>query len=305
MARDRLPFLARVATSLALLPAPGCRSCDPPPAPPPPAPVVSPAPPPLPPPEPTTEPTPTVAPYAGPSSRAADGYQISTGFLDAAGQPLPQPRSASPGDIFVTALDARGRPVGALGDVGGAQLHGFLLARDLRHALAATATAPVREGADARGLRFTPPAGGDHALVAVFAPPGADVHAVIAPVSVSGNLPQLQGPGLGGLGMQSHTATEHVALTVLPADRTPTAPLELALHDLGKDGRVKGPLAVPFAVLVDPAMGRAIVLLSDKATGRLPWSQVEPGDWLVLAPPPRGDRALAFHLTLGPGPQQK
>ncbi len=241
----------------------------------------------------------TVTPtWAGPSSKAADGFQLSTGFLDGNGKPLPQPKSAVPNAIYTTALDPAGHPLGALDRIGSAEMVGFLLARDLRHALVSSALGPVREGADARALTFAPPGGGDHALVAVFRPQGGTLHAVISPISVSGNLPQLMGPGLNGLSLRATTADEQVQLAVLPADRTPSAPLDLQLQDIDSQGHSTGSVAVPFAVLVDPPMGRAVVLEPTSDSPLLHWNAPEPGEWLVLVAPKKGDQALAFHLTL-------
>lgn len=243
--------------------------------------------------------------YAGPSSKAADGFQLSTGFLDANGKPLPQPKSAVSNAIYTTALDPAGHPIGALERVGSAEMVGFLVALDLRHALVASAPAPVREGADARALTFAPPGGGDHALVVVFKPQGGALHAVISPVSVAGNLPQLMGPGLNGLGMRAATALEHVQLSILPANRAPTAPLDLTLEDIDSQGHPKGAVMVPFAVLVDPPMGRAFVLETQGDSPLLHWHKPEPGEWLVLVAPQKGDRALAFHLSIPPAAEGK
>ena len=243
--------------------------------------------------------------YAGPSSKAADGFQLSTGFLGSNGQPLPQPKAGVSTAIYTTALDPEGHPIGALDRIGAAEMLGFLVARDMRHALAAHAVAPVREGADARALAFAPPAGGDHALVAVFRPQGGALHAVISPVSVAGNLPQLMGPGLNGLSLRSETSQEHVELILLPADRTPTAPLNLQLQDIDNQGHRKGPVSVPIAVLVDPQMGRALVL---EATGEPPllhWETPQAGEWLVLIAPKKGEQALAFHLTIPAAPDKR
>ena len=236
--------------------------------------------------------------YAGPSSRSADGFQLSTGFIDANGQPLPQPRAGVPVSIYTTALDPAGHPLGALDRIGDAEMVGFLVARDLRHAFVASARAPVREGADARSLTFAPPGGGDHALIAVFRPQAGALHAVISPVSVTGNLPQLLGPGLSSLSMRAQTADEHVELTLLPAQRMPTAPLDLKFDALDAEGHHHAPVHLAFAVLVDPPMGRAIVLEAREDASQLHWRNPEPGDWLLLAQPNTGDRPLAFHLHL-------
>ncbi len=249
-------------------------------------------------------PAPATPAYDGPSSKAADGYQLSTGFLDVHNKPLPQPKAGEQTAIYTTALDPAGHPLGTLEPLGSAEMFGFLVARDLRHTLVASAAAPVREGADARALTFAPPGGGDHALVAVFRAQGGAAHAVISPVSVAGSLPQLMGPGLNGLGLRADTSQEHVELLLLPADRTPTAPLDLQLQDVDSQGRHKGPVTVPFAVLVDPPMGRARVLEPSGEPPRLHWEAPEPGEWLVLIAPKKGDRALAFHLTI-PNPSDK
>lgn len=243
--------------------------------------------------------------YAGPSSRAADGFQLSTGFLDVTGKPLPQPKSLVPNAIYTTALDPAGHPLGALDRVGAAEMVGFLLARDLRHALVASADAPVRDGADARALTFAPPGGGDHALVVVFRPPGDAMHAVISPVSVSGNLPQLMGPGLAGLSLRAEASRERLQMVLLPADRTPAAPLDLQFVDIDHEGHLRGQVAVPFAVLVDPPMGRAVVLEPASDSSLLRWKSPEPGEWLVLVAPKKGERALAFHLTIPLGADKK
>ena len=297
---DKRHLLLAATAAIAL---PGCRGCEEPARPIAPASqVVAPTPAPAPA---VAEPAAATPVYAGPSSKAVDGFQLATGFLDAKGKPLPQPLAGTTTAIYTTALDPESRPLGALTPIAGAEMSGFLVARDLRHVLAASATAPVREGADARALPFAPPGGGDHALVVVFKPQGGALHAVVSPVSVAGNLPQLMGPGLNGLSMRAQTATEHVELALLPADRTPTAPLDLQIHDVDAAGKRRGAVQVPLAVLVNAPMGRAIALEATGEPAVLHWQQPEPGEWLVLIAPKQGDRALAFHLTIPAAPDKR
>ncbi len=291
--------------ALALLAQTGCQSCEQPrPA------VVKPAAAPEPAatvaaPEPATavvEAASVTPAYAGPASKAADGFQLSTGFLDAHNKPVPQPQSGVKTDIYTTALDPAGHPIGQLQALDGAEMTGFLVARDLRHALYARAEAPVREGADARALAFVPPAGGDHALVALFAPQGDGVHAVTSPVSVAGNLPQLMGPGLAG-----QTANDHLDDGAAVQLKTQVAngalQLTFAVPSAGTGRR--GALEPPFVVLLDPPMGQALVLERQENAEVVTWPKPRPGDWLVLVPQQRRARALMFKLTVQAAGERK
>jgi hypothetical protein len=251
-------------------------------------------------------PKPVTLAYAGPSSKARDGWQISTGFLDANGKPIPQPQAGKANFIYATALDPALHPVGQLGKSGDAEMWGFLVARDLRHALVAHADGPVREGADARALEFEPPAGGDHALLAVFRTVSGDWHAVVSPVSVSGKLPEVLGPGLGGLttfGL-SPKGKRYEMRTLVPGTGKVTAamagaPLNLEFRAAELDDRGAGAaLPSPFVVLVDPEMGNAIVLATGDAEASFHWQQAQPGDWLVLVPYGQEPRPMMFRLTV-------
>lgn len=242
-------------------------------------------------------PTPTHA-YTGPTSKSPDGLQISTGFLNADGKPLPQPQAGAINQILTTALDAQGRPLQHLTSLDGQEMWGFLVAMDLRHVQLASAEGPVREAADARMLKFMPPGGGDHALVTVFQPEGGELQAVSTPVSISGHLPEVAGPGLQSLGMTARDAEGEVNLTLLPANPTPTAPLELRFH------RQKQLLQPLYAVLLDPPLGRALVLQPGGGQGNLQWNQPISGEWLLLLAPQKGDRALAFRLSIAPMEQK-
>ena len=279
-----------------------CRGCESPPSP-----RQSPSPPPpddaavaLPAPNtPTTAPTAmappaeTPTPTAGPAAVDASGFRISTGFLDRRLQPLPQPQARATTQVVVTALDPQGRTLGQLAPVADQQMHGFLVAKDLRHVRYAAADRPVRENADARALPFAPPGGGDHALIALFQPVGGQLHAVTAPVTVAGNLPTVAGPGVSGL-LRLPPSGPH-ALTLLPP--TPHAGDDVDL-------RLTGP-ALPFIVAVDAAMAHATALLPTPQ-GTFHWVAPQPGLWLLLVPSTARDAltedvpAEAFALVVAP-----
>lgn len=244
-------------------------------------------------------PKPATPPYAGPSSKARDGFQVSTGFLNATGKAIPQPQAGQKNFIYTTALDPAAHPIGQLGQLGAAEMWGFLVARDLRHALVARADAAVREGADARALAFNPPEGGDHALVVVFRTVAGDLHAVIAPVSVAGNLPQLQGPGFTRLS-QTDNLDDGSQWKLVTEPSTPVVGVPLELKILGPDRRAGKPGAFiePLVVLVDPPMGQAFALGRGEGKLAVRWEEPQPGDWLVLVPAPDASRALMFKLTI-------
>lgn len=237
----------------------------------------------------------SAAVYPGPRSESLDGWRITSGFSNTRDEPLGQPQAVEDSKIFITVLDDKSRPVGQLEKLERAELHIFMVAKDLRHAVYAFGNGPVREGADARSVTVHMPEGGDHAMVAVFKPVGAPPHAVSAPVTVKGVLPEVMGPGLGSLSGHAKSEAEHVAVVSTPSQLVAGQRAVLAAQDLDPTGKPKGDLHLPFVVILNDQMGWADVVEFD-AAGTGVWTPRQSGDFLVLAPPTRGSKALAFRL---------
>ena len=291
-------------TLIALLGQTGCKGCDKPePAP---AGAETPAPTAVP----ALVPTPAVAlaepatvdappSYPGPRSESIDGWRITTGFATAKDEPLPQPRALDDVRVFVTVLDDQQRPVGKFDRFERGEMHGFLVARDLRHALYSFAEGAVAEYADARRLQFRPPEGGDHALLTVFKPAGGTAKMVSTPLSVQGALPEVMGPGVEGMTSRARSGTEELLLSTEPAAAAAGQPVTLVVHDLDTSGQRRGVVMLPFALIANAEMGWGSVI-EWTAGGRATWTPKWPGTYLVLAPPTRGDHALAFRLVVHP-----
>lgn len=254
-------------------------------------------------------------PYRGPSSKSADGYQLTMGFADNNGTPQRQPEAMEATQFFVTALDPTNRPLGQLADVNGRQLSGFLVARDLRQLLYSEASAAIADGADARRLVFAPREGGDHALIAAFATDRTSLRVVTSPVVVKGALPQLKGPGVAGLSDVAKFPNGSVALTA--SHTTVGAPMVLTLQVRNLSGA-----AIPVernrltpVLVADDAMGQGWWLAhSTKSPHSWTFSADAPGDYLVLAVLRQVDaatstslppRPLAFKLTVKPATPTK
>ena len=248
------------------------------------------------------EPAPAPVRYLGPQSQSAKGFKLTSGFANQKGEPVSQPNALETNTVYVTALTPDDRPVGKLDKFAGADVHGFLVARDLRQALYANASGAVAEGADARGLEFTPREGGDHAMMVVLAPSGgSDVHTISTPIVIKGALPEVMGPGVSGLSARSRTKGGDVELR---SDSPAVAgqPVQLTTVDVDNAGAAKGVHQLPFAVIYNDQMGFGDVLQWDDK-GQTTWRPTEPGTYLLLAPPEEGNVALTFKLDVAPPPQ--
>ncbi|MBI5610091.1 MAG: hypothetical protein HY902_14545 [Deltaproteobacteria bacterium] len=241
--------------------------------------------------------------YPGPRSESLDGWRITSGFANAKDEAQTQPSAVEDTKVYVTVLDDKSRPVGRLAKLERAELHLFVVARDLRHARYAFGNGPVKEGADARAATIHMPGGGDHAMIAVFKPEGGAARVVSAPVTVKGVLPEVMGPGLGSLGPRAKSEAEHVALLSTPSQIIAGKPVVLAAQDLDAQDKPKGDLNLPFVVIVNDQMGWGDVVEWD-AQGKGTWTPRQPGDYLVLAPPTRGTTALTFRLHVDAPPKQ-
>lgn len=299
----RLALIA--AAAVAALTQTGCRSCDKPAAPPAAVPAPAPA---VPAPSPAAaEPAPAATPeaaspteappYPGPRSESLDGWRITTGFASEKDEPLTEPRALDKNIAYISVLAVDGTPVGRFDKLERGDMHAFLVARDLRHALYASAMGPLREGADARAVTFQPMAGGDHALIAVFQPVGSTPRVVTTPLSIKGALPEVMGPGVDSLGVRAKSAADHVQLSTEPAQPVVGQPVQIAAHDLDKAGAARGEVKLPFVVILNDQMGYGDVVPWDEA-GKATWTPRSAGTWLVLAPPTQGTQALAFKLTV-------
>lgn len=242
--------------------------------------------------------------FPGPRSEALDGWRVTSGFATLKDEQVGEPKALDDTRIYLTALDAGGHPIGNLEKLERAEMHVFFVARDLRHALYAAGSGPVREGADARSVVVRPPEGGDHAMVAVFKPAGGAPHVVSAPVTVKGVLPEIMGPGVAKLTLRAKSEAETVLLATEPASPIAGQRVTLTAQDLGAGDQPKGEIRLPFAVILNDQLGWGDVVEWD-ASGKATWTPRQPGEFLVLSPPTRGDRALAFHVHVEAPPAAK
>ena len=294
-------LFAAAAGSIALQS--GCKSCskpEPPPT------VVTPVPPPA-------VATPTQLPaaasavaapepvsaevYPGPRSESLDGWRVTTGFSSLKDEQMTEPKALDDTKVYITVLDAGGHPVGQLDKLERAEMHLFLVAKDLRHAVYGHGSGPVREGADARAVTVRAPEGGDHAMVTVFKPTGGVPRVVTSPVTVKGVLPEVMGPGLQSLEMKAKSEAETVLLVAEPSQLVAGKPVKLAAQDLQADGGTKGEVRLPYVVILNDQLGWGDVV-EWPADGAPLWTPRKAGDYLVLAPPTRGTKALAFRLRV-------
>jgi hypothetical protein len=221
--------------------------------------------------------------YDGPQSANAAGYKITSGFSSAGGEPLTQPKALERNGIYLTVLDSGDHPIGDLDVVDDGEVHGFLVARDMRQAYYARTSGSVAPGADARALSFEPREGGDHALVAVFKPRDAGPQAVPTPVVIRGNLPQIAGPGAAGLMRKVRRSTGEVELSVDPLQPTAGAALSMRLVARDLAGKDKGAIGLRWAVICSAGIGTCEVLQAD-AEGVLRWTPSQVGSYVVLLP---------------------
>ncbi len=233
--------------------------------------------------------------FPGPRSEALDGWRVTSGFSNLKDEQLPEPKALDDTRIYLTALDPQGHPIGNLEKIERAELHVFFVAKDLRHAVYGIGNGPVREGADARSVVVRPPEGGDHAMVAVFRPAGGVPHVVSAPVTVKGVLPEVMGPGVAKLTLTAKSEAETVVLSSAPQTPLAGQPVHLTAQDLDAKGGARGEVRLPFVVILNDELGWGDVVEWD-STGKATWTPRCPGDFLVLAPPTRGAKALAFKL---------
>lgn len=253
---------------------------------------------------PVTAVSPTDAPaYPGPRSESADRFRVTTGFSTDAGAPLPQPQALEKNIVYVSVLDPDGHPVGQFERIERGEVHGFLVARDLRQALYASAAGPVKEGADARALTFQPREGGDHALITVFQPKGGSAHVVTTPVAIKGALPEVVGPGVDSLSGRAKADHDRIQLTTTPTQIVAGQAVQLLAQDMDDHGATRGEVKLPYVVILNDQMGFGDVVEWD-AAGKASWLPPRAGTYLVLAPPTRGEKALAFKLTVAPAPKK-
>jgi hypothetical protein len=252
--------------------------------------------------------------YDGPRSENGGGFKVTSGFADASGKPLSQPKALEAGRVFVTALDSGNHPLGKLDVFGGAELHGFLLARDLRQAYYADGSGAVAPGADARALDFVPREGGEHALVLVFRPVGEAPQAVATPVVIKGNLPKVAGPGTRGVPLRLRRPSGDLELVVTPPQPVAGAEVRLSGRRYDAAGADKGGFGLPWAVRCTPGFGRCEVIEGDRE-GVIAFRPDAAGDSILLmpdhvgraadAPPIRAGEArnaTVFGLTVLPAP---
>lgn len=250
------------------------------------------------------EPAPAPAPerYLGPQSQSTSGFKLTSGFADQKGDAVSQPKALEKNTIYVTALTPEDRPLGQLDKFAEADVHGFLVARDLRQALYSNASGAVAEGADARALEFTPREGGDHAMMVVMKPSGGgQVLTISTPVVIKGALPEVMGPGVKGLTNRSRNKGGDVQLS--PASLAIAGqPVVISANDVDNTGAVKGVHKLPFAVVYNDQMGFGDVLQWDDK-GQTTWRPEAAGTYLILAPPEEGTTALTFKLEVAPPPK--
>ena len=238
--------------------------------------------------------------YPGPRSESLEGWKITTGFSNLKDEAVTQPSALEDTKVYVTVLNSDSRPVGQFDKLERAELHVFLVARDLRYAVFSHGSGAVREGADARSAVLRSPEGGDHALVAVFKPTGQPARVVSAPLSIKGVLPEVMGPGLGSLSNRGKSEAETLVLTTVPGQLVVGQPAQLFTHDL-KGDTPTSEVKLPYAVILNDQLGWGDVVEWD-ANGKATWVPRKAGDFLVLAPPTRGVKALAFRVHVDAPP---
>jgi hypothetical protein len=242
--------------------------------------------------------TPAAVPsYGGPQSESRDHFSVTMGFQDADGKPTARPKAVDTTKFYISVLDPASRPVGQLAKVADAELHAFLVARDLRQALYANASGPAKPGADARAVRFSPREGGDHALLSVFQPAGGRLRVVASPVAISGALPQVAGPGVAGLSERATVGKKSFQLETLPAAPQAGRALRLTLRQLDARGQPAVPAKWPFLVLLNDELGWGDVVTCDDQ-GAASWLPPAAGTYLVLAPPTSGEQPLLWKLAV-------
>lgn len=245
--------------------------------------------------------SPEAEPYRGPTSTNPAGYTITTGFRNVKDESVSQPSAVEETTVMVTAMAPNQAPIGELAVYGGAEMHGFLIARDLRHARYWPGTGRVAPNADARALRFMAPEGGSHGLITVFQRPGQPPQAVSAPVTFRGALPKIAGRGVAGLNLRSRIKGGDAVLNVSRQQPKVGEELVLTLSRVDNSGNNAGQLRPAFlAIFNDQIGGGEVLQFSDAGTAR--WRPTTPGVWLVIAPPidPRSDVPLTFGLRVEP-----
>ncbi len=237
--------------------------------------------------------------YDGPSSRNEAGFQITSGFVDADGKPMSQPQALAATQFYLTVLDDGAHPIGALTPFADAEIHAFLVARDVRQAYYARGSGPIAVGADARSVTFAPREGGEHALVAIFQPKDGQVQAVTTPVVIRGNLPQVAGPGAAGLPRRLKRSDGDISLDVSPVQPLAEAEVVLKASTYKPGGEATGAMALPWAAICTESFASCEIVQGDPA-GVLRWRPARPGNRLVLLPDAKGKTALVFGLAVMP-----
>jgi hypothetical protein len=224
--------------------------------------------------------------YRGPSSNNPSGYAITTGFATETGDPVSQPSALETTHNYITVIGPDSAPIGAFDAYQGAEMHGFLLARDMRHAHYTSTTGAVAEGADARKVTFAPREGGDHALIVVFKPVGKPPQAVSTPVVFRGALPQIAGRGVAGLGLQSRVEGGDVRLTLSPSAPRVGQTITFTAH-----------VRLKFLAFFNEEMGGGEVATFSPA-GTSQWTPKEAGTWLAIAAPTAGKTPLTYKIVV-------
>ncbi len=239
--------------------------------------------------------------YRGPASKSDDGYQLTMGFADDQSNPLRQPEALQRTHFFVTVLAPNDRPVGELADVDGAQMHGFLLALDMRQLLYAKAPGPIAAGADARELTFRPREGGDHALITAFTTADGNKRTVSSPVVIRGALPAVMGAGVEGLTDVAKIAGGHLKMSPATANVGQSICLSFAaMDDAGRPLANRSTEHAPV-LAYDTALGTGRWLSAKKKTEpSCSWTPSQPGTFVVLTVVRRRDKINGRSLPAQP-----
>ncbi len=226
---------------------------------------------------------PAVEPYDGPTSANASGFKLTSGFANGAGESVRQPIALEQNRVFVTVLDDGNHPIGTLSAFDDAEVHAFLIARDMRQTYYAQASGSIAPGADARGFDFEPREGGDHALVAAFQPNGGTLQAVATPVVIRGNLPQVAGPGVADLTRTMRKSGGDAELVVEPLQPSEGSEMTLRLTRRELGAKATTTVGLRWAVVCTAGIG-ACEVLSAGRDGLLHWTPTAIGHFVMLIP---------------------
>lgn len=241
--------------------------------------------------------------YKGPSSESPDGYKVASGFADEQGRGLAQPAVLELGHAYITVLDPQNRPLGTLGKLAGADMHGFLVARDMRQALYSRAVGKITPESDARDLRFKPREGGDHALIVAFATSDDKTHTIATPIVVKGALPVYEGTGVAGLGDRARIEGGDLRLFTEPAQAMAGQPVTLVTEALDNTGKARAGTELSFVLVYNDQLGIGEVLPITRGRSTA-WTPAEPGLYAVLGAPKAGSTALTWKIAVVPAAEK-